>query len=810
MIYYSHAKKVNNTVEGTKTIAEHRKNVKELIKLLFCDSVSFQYDNDFIKSFLKDLSSYHDLGKYTEFFQNYLLGKEYINENDKQHSRIGAFAALKKYNRKYENYNFISFLIYYLIKNHHSNLKCLLDDYLFNDAAQNCVRNIYEKQFNSLKKAFKNGDLNDYPEIGLDSIYPDYLKLRRTLRNYLNNNSNIENYFLINYLFSLLTEADKLDASDTKYYLRKKINIKIVDEYLEKNIKKNSKSDEKSNDLNYLRNYVRENVINKIEENDILNNKLFTLTAPTGIGKTLTALDFAIKLKEKIYEKEKRNAQIIYALPFINIIEQSYEIYSDVLQTDIKLYAHYQYADIFEYDKNFNDEKNYNQKLMELDTWQCDVVITSFVQFFETLIGNRNKLLKKFNHFAGSIIILDEVQSLNLESIPLIGSILYFLTKFLDARILLMTATKPKLFELANEHILKSENENASSKELLDDYISIYNKFDRTKIIPLITEVIDDNKFINEFLLKYWDAENKSCLIVVNTVNRSLKLYGLIKEIIEKSKRNNKIYYLSTNIIPANRLKIIKDIKSDIEKNENPILISTQCIEAGVDLDFDIAFRDIAPVDSIIQVAGRVNRNNFPERQESPIYIVDFGDCQKIYGTITYTQSKNVFQKGLSNSLNEITEKNYLELIEKYFSIRDGSSSFEYSRNIFSSMKNLKYESKDDYSISDFKIIKDNYYTKAVFIEIDKTAVIAKEKYLKLIKKEISREDFEPYKKDFNQRIIAVPCYYTIALEQEGKYSKLSDNLMIVRNELISNYYDNETGFKRIINNEEINKMCMF
>src|SRR5690606_18305297 len=133
-----------------------------------------------------------------------------------------------------------------------------------------------------------------------------------------------------------------------------------------------------------------------LENDNILNQYIFTLTAPTGIGKTMTALDFALKLKSKIKQKQIFEPRIIYALPFINIIEQALSEYKRTLPKDIQILGHYQYADIFGEEKNpINDdgaEINYNQKLMALDTWQADVVITSFVQFFETLIGNRNKL----------------------------------------------------------------------------------------------------------------------------------------------------------------------------------------------------------------------------------------------------------------------------------------------------------------------------------------------------------------------------------------------------------------------------------
>src|SRR5690606_2687433 len=201
-------------------------------------------------------------------------------------------------------------------------------------------------------------------------------------------NPSIQDYFLINYLFSLLIEADKLDASDTQPYRLKSINPKSVDDRFGSQISANHDLTLMTN--NEVRNYCRKVVVSHLGNDNILDQYLFTLTAPTGIGKTMTALDFALKLKSKIKHRQNIESRIIYALPFINIIEQALNEYKDTLPEDINILGHYQYADIFGEEKNYqNDdgaEINYNQKLMALDTWQADVVITSFVQFFETLI----------------------------------------------------------------------------------------------------------------------------------------------------------------------------------------------------------------------------------------------------------------------------------------------------------------------------------------------------------------------------------------------------------------------------------------
>jgi len=547
---------------------------------------------------------------------------------------------------------------------------------------------------------------------------------------------------------------------------------------------------------NKLRNWVRAKVLENLNDPDLLNHNLFTLTAPTGIGKTLTALDFALRLKKKIREKENFEPQIIYGLPFINIIEQGLKVYQDVFESsDVKILGHYQYADVFGKEKKKKGRDggdNYNKKLMQLNTWQSDIVVTSFVQFFETLISNRNKMLLKFHHLAGAIVILDEVQTLRLEQLPFIGAVLYYLAKYLNTRIILMTATKPKIFELANREILYPEGEKAMSVELLNNHEKVFKKFNRTKLVPLLHKpLVTADDFYNLFISKR--TRESSCLMVCNTVQRSIDIFNKLKEnsIIH-------LYYLSTNIVPAVRLQIIKQIKEDINTGKAPVLVSTQVVEAGVDLDFDMGFRDLGPIDSIIQVAGRINRENHKSRELSPLYIIEFQtekgsyESALVYDSLTRQQAKDI----LKNTI-EIPESNYLQLVENYFSGLAGKEAFDESRNYYKALKTLKYHSDEDNepSVSRFKIIKDSPWAVSVFIELNNEATQALKAYSALMNREMTKKEFDKdFKKAFNQYIIAVPKKFTEHLEN---ISDTNENIKLVRKELIESNYNPDTGFIR-------------
>jgi CRISPR-associated endonuclease/helicase Cas3 len=802
MSYYSHSTtRKDGTTVGSKLLAVHTQGVLDKALHHWHDGISFNVSNTQIKALLEDIVRFHDLGKYTPYFQNYLLKRPPIDQELKQHARFGGYAAYKRWLDKGElNLAIIALLLIY---RHHSYL------FTFNDLSEKLQKGknkrIFDQQLKSLSQTLKTIE-DDSQLSDLESllVYPDVETFRKSATRWIKRKADIQDYYLCNYLFSLLIEGDKLDASETEVYHKKPIEPDLVDRRFGTPPQSDA-VDLSSLNQNEIRNFCRSEVVTHLENEDVLGQKIFTLTAPTGIGKTMTALDFALKLKDKISKAEGYEPQLIYALPFINIIEQALDEYEKTLAesavTPLTL-GHYQFADIFG-DPQDGDESGYEQKLMQLDTWQSDIVITSFVQFFETLICNRNKLLKKFNHYAGSIIILDEVQTLRLDYMPLIGAALHYLAKFLNARIILMTATKPKIFELAEKEILADEGETVLPLELLTSHDEVFAQFNRTTIHPKLESLEGKSEersitFMESLFPSLWSS-GKSCIIVCNTVNRSIFLHDKIKEYCDEHGLSNPVFYLSTNIAPVERMERIEQIKQALDKGEAPILIATQVVEAGVDIDFDMGFRDLGPIDSVIQVAGRINRHDDPARSGAPLYIIDFAECDTIYGKLTATQARKALREAEA-----IPEKDYLSLITKYFDDISGRLSFQKSRTFFCSMKTLKYDHenwKEEHPVSAFRIIEQSSDYRSVFIELDEESSGIRDAYLNKIIGQISKEDFDrTYKRSFQQRIISVPKKYTHEL---GTINQYDENILLVPLELLNTYYDPSTGFKREIESNE-------
>lgn len=771
--FFSHAGEFKGRMIKPKFLRVHTTEVTQKALNQLSPSA---FDPD-LRMRMRQIGLYHDLGKYTPFFQAYLLKSGKIDRVLKQHAKFGAFTLCQKIIHQ-GGTAADAMLAFYIILHHHADLSDF-DEIKTLAHPTGKDADVFHKQLKGLAAdipqiaaEMEEGDLAQWLLFPKEGDYDHAFR-----KFYLPSKLDIRYYFQINYLFSLLIEADKLDASETRVHVRKKLDPLLVEQFL-------------AGSKNELRNRVRRNVIARMDQIDLEKQRLFTLTAPTGVGKTLTALDFALQLREKV--PALRRGQIIYALPFINIIEQSLGVYQEVFSgTDTMVLAHYQYADVFGSGKINHDfdggEPEYHQKAMALDTWQSDVVITSFVQLLHTLIGSRNKLLKKFNHFADSIIILDEVQTLRLDLLPVVGAALFYITRFLNTRVLLMTATKPEIMHLAFEKILKREGvapEDCQAEELLTDFQDIFVSYQRTKIVPLLEidlgEEDMEQEFIEQVFVSRWQS-NTSCLIVVNKVNRSIDLFKAIKDFLGAKNLVNPIYCLSTNIVPAHRQQRIQQIKADLEAGRNPILIATQVVEAGVDLDFDMGFRDLGPIDSIVQVAGRINRQCnplAPEQPHKPLYIVDFKDCQKIYGRMTHDQARTALE-----NKPEILEGGYLQMVTDYFGeiIVQG---YDESISVFNAMKELRYGELDE----KFQVIKDAPNTESVFVLCDDRAWEVKNAFDRWQNRAMSKEDFEAeFKKDFHQRIIAVPKWYTEHLDDLSKDIKLA----------MPEHYEQKTGFIR-------------
>ncbi len=767
----------------------------------------------------------HDFGKFTQYFQDYLYGK--TSESGLTHhgliSALFTFEVLSEFvkiksGEHNKIHNYLPLFGYFIVKHHHGNLSDINSDVESKNLDKEF--NFIREQLLSIKKSekeiekiytvlFQGYELN-FPRI-ISNLYryespfasfPELDKIIKPLRklnyDFTDSNSKKENreisYFLITLLlYSILIDSDKKHAGHVRKIERKNINDNLVETHLNK---PEFKEKNKSN-INAIRYQIQKSVIKNISNPENLNQKIFTLTAPTGTGKTLTSLAAGLKLRKilKNHLNLKYEPRIIYSLPFTSIIDQNYTVFDEVLSqiSDFKdnesqyLLKHHYLSEIFYKLENIDKEKDVDESLALIESWESEVIVTTFIQLFYSLIGYKNRSLKKYHNIVNSIIILDEAQNIPIEYWNLVRKVLIGMTEYFNCRIILMTATKPLIFD------------EGEYKELVDNF---ENYFKAEELNRVCLYIDNKEKQIIEFCNELKDWSKNSYLFVFNTISSSLEFYELIKKRIKELNLNFEIFYLSTNIIPKQRrqkienIKLILDnIRNGINKNQKIIIVSTQLIEAGVDIDCDCVYRDMGPLDSIIQVAGRCNRNKRLDNAE--MHLVNLtnekgSSFTKIYDPILLNIVNTLFENGKENIIPEV---DFVELIDNYFKLAKAKSATQ-SKLIDSIYDLYFYDKNPDKNkripISDFELIKEDSYKTDIFIELDDEAKNVRQEYYKVqeIKSPVERKlEFLKLKKQFYDYVISVSKNYSADFK-EGE-------LGFVNNYEIESYYDHETGFKR-------------
>jgi len=772
----------------------------------------------------------HDFGKATSYFQNYMSEKNEskrakLKTKPETHhgfiSSIFTYYAIREYlqsknllDKKY--YEYLPIISFLVVKRHHGNLHNADDEVIDFDENK---QEILEKQikaidFEEVKKIYNefsiyNVDLEiirikfertyeckdfrrNIGKPGVEIIIKKYLEL---VKEFERDKKLIENiskeqtlfyYFTTLVLYSILLDADKTDAANLEKIKRIDINENIVDGY--KELKFGDKED-KNKKINDMRNEIYEEVLSNVERIDLDKDKILSLNVPTGTGKTLTALSFALKLRKRIESEREYTPRIIYSLPFLSIIDQNFAVFEDVFETVNKekptsdtLLKHHHLSDVVyttKEDEFENVDKDIGKDLLLIEGWNSEIIVTTFIQFFYSLISNRNRAIRKFHNITNSIVILDEVQAIPHKYWLLLNKTLKFFAEQFNTYFIFITATQPLIFDETKKEI----------SSLVENKRKYFNSLNRVKLITNLESIcLEDFKEIlrNDIM----QNTNKDFLVVLNTIKSSKDIYDFVTGLNIK---NVGLYYLSTNIIPKERLIRIKKIKE--KSATRHIIISTQLIEAGVDIDAAIVYRDFAPLDSINQVSGRCNRNFGDTQGIVKLFILREDKNGRayyphtIYGSFIISKTKEVFKE---IDKGEIEESEFLRLNENYFEKVNIGKSEDKSNSILEKVERLKFS-----ELSDFKLIEKDYPEVDVFIEVDDNAKSVWQKYQEIKSIDDLRERrkrFLEIKKDFYDYVISVPERFKnqVGVDEKtgiGRISKIEIDQ--------GNGYNPETGFKR-------------
>ncbi|WP_353686761.1 CRISPR-associated helicase Cas3' [Thermodesulfovibrio sp. 3462-1] len=757
-----------------KLLEDHLINVADLMEY-FLSEKPLAIQNE-LKEVARIIGLTHDIGKSTRYFQDYLFAEESAKQKLKsEYSSHSLFSAIctyfivKEFCQKTCNENvFLPLFAYIAVRRHHDDLIDVMDETSLFDEKN---LQILQTQLESINNHSFSTLCNTLHQKGLPVLLTKLLintwfnEFERELKFYkklIRKNKDLTPYLTLNLIYSLLLDADKTDV------VLENSNIPIRKTYDDKDWVKNYLI--KVKPIPSIINELRTKAYHEVMKKDIdLNKRFYSINLPTGLGKTLTGLSFALKLKSEL-RKLKVNPRIIYSLPFLSIIEQNAQVIEKVIEengtnpTSNIMLKHHHLAEIF----YKTEEKEYETQEGELliEGWNSEIIITTFVQLFHTLFSNKNSSLRKFHRFINSIIILDEIQSIPIKYWKLIKTILMLLAEKFNSYVILMTATEPLIFD-KNE--IFSITEPSKYYDNLNR-IELYSEIENPVKIEQIVNQIDEN------------PEN-SKLFIFNTIASAKKFYSLLKiNSISKT-------FLSTHIVPLERQKRIEEIRNGKYK----LVVSTQLVEAGVDIDFDIVYRDIAPLDSIIQSAGRCNRNAGNKKGTVKVFTLTDKHGRR-YASYIYDPVLIDITEKLLSARQFFNEKQLFQLLDTYFQQITEKLNQTESSEILEAVSRLRYDKQetDELSISDFKLIEEDYPEIDVFIEYDERAVKVWKEFerIKMIKNLFERKkEFLQIRKDFYDYIISIPA------NTENLPPKIMDTYYISQNQL-EDYYDHETGFK--------------
>ena len=579
--------------------------------LRFTECLAIKYGEKFQSSGLCALiARLHDLGKRTEKFQNVLAGKE----NHIDHAIVGAWYLNDEYFNCAQHYTddaWIHALCCAAIRGHHSELcgrliSPSLDDLCLPDDDE------YDIPLNSNGKRSALRDESEYDEV---AAYAQTQKLLSHLSDgdYLTiDRTNPEARMLYaRMVFSCLVDADyTATASFNSQHEPDAERVICPDEMLTKLhqyrnsiIRAAADSGKADLPINQLRNEIYRDAF--IRGNGPVG--FYTMTAPTGTAKTLALMEFAL-------QQAKRNHfdRIIVVLPYLSIISQNAEEYRKAFGADTVL------------EDDSNTEFPEEVKLYA-DRWDAPVIVTTSVKFFETLGGNMAVPLRKLHHLANACVVFDECQTLPHQLTTCTIKMLQALPEYFHTTVLFSTATLPV-------YSYRRTLEHFQPVEIIENVKDTYQKYDQLKdttVIPL------DSPMTYESIWEKFIGVDQA-LIVFNTVNAALGMYHYIQD----SLGSGSVFYLSSDLCSEHKQEIIRLVKRKLKNQEQCFLVSTQCIEAGVDLDFPSGAREYAPLSSVIQTAGRINRNG---EHPGTFYVFGLGERnERRYPDITYQNESQV------------------------------------------------------------------------------------------------------------------------------------------------------------------------
>ena len=619
----------------------------------------------------------HDLGKADPLFQDKIMNNKNISVN---HSSAGAkylYQIYCKVGEKNEDFKSpicqsYAEILMYAIEAHHG----VFDIGTYN---KQVINSIYQRIENytlnrkysyNLVRNYANSIIDEYCnkkyKLSIEETFTkgfeEYKNIIEKLELEKSDNPDIDfNYYNHCIIRLILSILKNVDIYDTINAYEKIIDKKTYDEsqeiieYFYHQIEAEYGSyPPPTNDINKVRASIVDNIRTRCDTD---SSGIYKLDLPTGAGKTKISLLYSLHQM-----KNNHKNKMIYIAPFLSILEQNASEYRKTLANDKYILEHHSnVGDNTPFDNEDNDDDNKAaMKEYIKESWDQIVILSTMVQFSNTLFKSRSSNIRRFYNLSNSVIILDEVQSLPDEMTHIFNLMLNFISKVMNSVIILCSATQPSLDHDSISHKIiygGSNNEDYNLIKLDDKQKQIFDRVDvsllnngkESKIADIYKSVLNDKE--------------KSTLIILNTKKSVMNLYEMFEEAMDDK---SKLYYLTTNMCPKHRLDIINEIKDKLDNDIDVVVISTSLIEAGVNLDFRRLYRSYAGFDSIIQAMGRCNREGKYDKCEAYLVNLDKDD-EKLGNLKSIENKKNITKKVLYNydgnfDMEDLNKKYYAKL----------------------------------------------------------------------------------------------------------------------------------------------------
>lgn len=482
--------------------------------------------------------------------------------------------------------------------------------------------------------------------------------------------------FYIRMLYSCLVDADYIDTETFMNGDAGRGNYEPLSALCDKLTAYISKWNNPTREIDIL----RQKILNSCIEKASALRGIFSLTVPTGGGKTVASMAFA--LNHAVANSMKR---IIYVIPYTSIIEQNAKVFRDILGQENVVEHHSSVS--YELSENA-DEPGYRNALAT-ENWDAPVIVTTAVQFFESLYANRSSKCRKLHNIANSVIIFDEAQMIPSNNLRPCVAAIAELVRAYNATAVLCTATQPAIDEMLLEYSKKE-----SVVELCPDVDGMFEKFRRTSFEK-------EGRLTTDELVSRLESQQQ-VLCIVNTRKFAQEVY----EALPSEGR----FHLSTLMCPVHRKQKLDEIRERLKSGKTCRVVSTSLIEAGVDVDFPRVFREMAGLDSILQAAGRCNREGKRSAESSIVTV--FESENKVNKLIA------VNRDAAEETVRDWTQPNTTSTIARYFkAYRDFLRNDDKSGVITASEKGISGCGLPfEWIAKEFKLIDQNTF--AVYIPI--------------------------------------------------------------------------------------------